>query len=229
MLRRSKLRNRLSGSILGSRGGFPFYMSGSNLLFFDHFDGAAGVNLNLHTPNKGGTWTQPFSGADQLQLNGSGQATPPYPASTFPRHIASGSSTANGTFWLNYFQSCPTANPGTYGVIFNYQDINNYWLIGGLFNFRVLSKVIAGVQTDLVSSAWGTGGSGDNANHTIVVSVNGDNVKMWRDSVLEINYTVGARQLKTQTGFGVATQNNGFGGQGNASFLHYFGASVNIT
>lgn len=195
-----------------------------NMIAYDLFDGINGTNLNSHTPIKGGAWTQPFSGTDQLKLNGSGAAYPLYPSTTWPRHILDSAASANGTFDLVYYQNATLNDVGFYGVIFNYQDTSNYWVAGGYFNFMNIRKVIAGVITDVVAGAWTSGGSGNNAQHTIRVIVNGDNIKLYRDGTLQSNYTAVGRQLKTASGIGVHSAFNGFGGVGYYSELRMYSA-----
>lgn len=193
-------------------------------LAYDAFDGTNGTDLNSHKPDIGGAWTQPWSGTDQLKLNGSGAAVPTYPTSTKPRHILSGAATANGTFDLTYYQNATLADVGEYGVIVNYQDTNNYWVVGGYFNKMLIQRVVAGVTTNVLDALWTSGGSGNNAQHVIRVVVNVDNIKLYRDGVLQHDYTAAGRPLSTATGIGVKTTFNGFGGVGYWSELREYAA-----
>jgi len=172
-------------------------------LVYDSFTGTNGTTLQSHTPEKGGSWTKAL-GNDGL-LDGSGNVKLDF--STESRYTIPGSAT--GTIIASLRDSAGgTSNAAYKGIIFNFQDANNFWYAGGFFNLPVIKKTVAGVETT-VGSGGAFPGVTVNQEFKLVIAPNGDDLTLYIDGVSYVSVSVASRQLKSNTTAGIRFVGNG--------------------
>ena len=173
---------------LGKSGG----VVASPILILDQFTDTNGTALASHTIAPTNTpatsWTD-VVGSWEIQSNkakiggsGSGQN---------PVVVDAGAADVSVTATVTLGAS------GDIGIIVNYQDGSNYYLV----------RLFTGAFDLLLAPGFGTvADSGETlaaGTYTFKVVTNGDNIKVYKDGVLKIDYTTAGRSLKTETEHGL--------------------------
>ena len=173
-------------------------------LVYDSFTGTNGTTLQSHTPEKGGPWTKALG--NDATLDGSGHVKLDY--ATEGRYTIPGAAT--GTFIASIRDAGGgVSDAAKKGIIFNYQDANNFWFAGGYFNFWTIWKMVAGVETQMGTQSVITSDTTTYYEHKVIVSADGDTVTFYIDGVSKATYSVASRPLKSNTTAGIRTIGNG--------------------
>ena len=173
-------------------------------LVYDSFTGTNGTTLQSHTPEKGGSWTKALG--NDATLDGSGHVQLDYNLES--RYTIPGSAT--GTFIASIRDAGGgISNAAKKGIIFNYQDANNYWFAGGNYNLSSITKTIAGVETTVGGGSPYTLNTTDYLEFKLVISSNGDDLTLYIGGVSLATASVASRELKSNTTAGIRFIGNG--------------------
>lgn len=171
---------------------------------YDSMTGTNGTTLQSHSPEKGGSWTKALG--NDATLDGSGHVKLDFASES--RYIIPGSAT--GTIIASLRDSAGgVSDANKKGIIFNYQDANNFWFAGGGFNFATITKTIAGVESAVGSGSAYTGSTTNYLEFKLVISANGDDLNLYIDGVSFATASVSNRELKSNTTAGIRFINNG--------------------
>lgn len=174
-------------------------------LAYDSFTGTNGTALQSHSPEKGGPWTESLAGPDAI-LDGSGHVR--FDFASEARYTIPGAAT--GTFIANIRDPAGgSSDAAKKGIIFNYQDANNFWYAGGYFNFLYIWETVAGVETQRGTGSVFTIDTTTYYEYKVIVSADGDTVTLYLDGVSKATYTVASRPLKANTTAGIRFISNG--------------------
>ncbi len=166
-------------------------------LISDTFTDAANTALTSHTMNTGSGWT---NSVGTWKINGSNQAILNADGGDHQDVIVCDPGQADVVISCDVHLAATTADVG---LVFNWQDANNYWLFsGGLSGTWHMYKRIAGTYTEITTSG-GVGFATANTSYALKVYVKGDTVVLWVDGAFIWKSIIASRPLNTATKTGI--------------------------
>lgn len=166
----------------------PYYLN-------DTFTDTSGTSITAHTPEKGGgAWVESQS-TWQIQSNAAKVTT------SSPDHQSVAVIEAGVANCLVEASIKQIVANNDFGIVVNYQDNNNYWLVSHVTNTVIIYQRLAGTFYQRAAAIFAPPGNGNS--ELLSVAVNGDTISAYVNDNLVTSYTAVGRALKTATKHGI--------------------------